>query len=209
MTGNSMTCDSVTGDSVTLTAVQAEAVRWLGAYMDSGRQRTDHLRKAAEAVARLRGFFWLRDGVTDWGGRSTAYRALIREVYVGAGIGMDIRDSVQSAMRYHVGNYLRENVPAHDLALCGFGEESPKERTRRHRDVVAALATSGSVAEVTGDPVRLVQMTDVLLAAAGDAGLASLTEAQAEQARAILASIQGKVEVLAALVADDPVPVGG
>lgn len=187
-------------------ALQAEATRWLGAYMDSGRERTDHLRKAGQAIARLRGFFFLRDGATDWGGRSTAYRALIREVYSGAGVSAEEADSVQSALRYHVGNYLREAVPTDDLAISGLGQQSPKARRARDREVVAALAAAVSAVSVqgfAGDPARLVRMADVLLGAAADAGLGALTGAARSEAAAALASIEERVQVLSAAVEGD------
>jgi hypothetical protein len=132
-------------------------------YIESGRTRTDHLKEVAAIIVDLRSHFVLENGRVDWSGRSPAYRAAVRAIYERGHVPSDKYDTVQAALRYHVGNLLRQRADADDLAAVGLSSISPKERNGRIRDVVRALAAGGSVAEVTGDPVRLIAHAEALL----------------------------------------------
>jgi len=181
-------------------ALERDAVKHLSAYIKSGRARTDHLKDAAHAIAELRAHFTLDDGRVDWGGRSPAYRAAIHEVYSKARVSRDDLDTVQSALRYHVGNRLRETVDADELAASGLAPASPKARKAKAREIVAALSTAGSVGAITGDPVRLVVYADVLLDAVVDEALRAVTRREKIAARHALHSIAERLPALLALV---------
>lgn len=163
-----------------------EATALLGDYLSSGRTRTDLLRALAAKIFDLRAACQTADGSPDWGGRSAAYRDAVHEVYFRARVPEGDADTVQAAIRYHLGNLLREKVPPEELAAAGFPPESPREQKDRARRAVKALATSGSVAEVLGDPLRLLTAAQTLLDHVSDADLRGLQRGERAAARRAL-----------------------
>lgn len=97
-------------------------------------QRIPQLKEAAKAVVRLRGLFTTDDGLPDWAGRSSEYRATIREAYRAVPISSDERKTLVYALRYHVGNALRDLVPGVDLVALGLTPKRPVERVRDFRE---------------------------------------------------------------------------
>jgi hypothetical protein len=108
--------------------------------------RTDLLRDAAPLVADLRAQHTLADGRTDWSGRSAGYRDAIGKAYARAGIPRDEQDRVQSALRFHVGQAVRQRASLVELAQVGLGGETPPERLRRARDSRAQVVAEARVA---------------------------------------------------------------
>jgi len=180
------------------------ASRLLADYIKSGRTRTDLLKECATAIVDLRSQHTLDDGRVDWSGRSTAYRAEIRKVYAAAKVPADVLDTVQQALRYHVGNLLRERADAGALEQVGLSSTSPRGRLSRQREVVAALSTNGSVAEVLNDPIRLIAHAEALLDYIDEGGLAALGAKERTAARASLEGLVERAERLAGLVAKRP-----
>lgn len=181
-------------------SVAKEAARLLGAYIKSNRTRVDILRECASVVVDLRALFTLEDGRTDWSGRSPEYRRVMHDVYAAARVPTDRYDTVQAALRYHVGNLLREKVRAEDLAAVGLSGVSPRERLARNRDVVSAMSKSGAVSELTGDPVRLVVYAESLLDHVNADNLSRLTAAQKSAVRRALAGLAERTGVLSEAV---------
>lgn len=142
-----------------------ETTALLGRYMAEGRNRTDLLKEAAENIVALRARFTLDDGRPDWSGRSAGYREVIRSIYDGAFIPKDYRDTLQSALRYHVGNLVRERVAEDELRAVGLTSPAPKERLARNREVVFALAASAGGQSVLRNPVEAVARSVVILEA--------------------------------------------
>lgn len=95
---------------------------------------TDLLYEIAPLVVELRSRFHLEDERTDWSGRSPGYRAAIREVYSLGEIPKESLDTVQAALRYHVGNLLRDRAPADELEGVGLIKLSPKKRLALRRE---------------------------------------------------------------------------
>ena len=141
----------------------------LGGYIQTGRQRTDLLKRAAGTIVELRQQFTLEDGRTDWSGRSPRYRAAIAQVYFRAHVPDDKLDTVQAALRYHVGNVLRERAEADELAAVGLSATSPKARIDRIRAVTVALANEGKA-----DPLRLTEAAETLLGRVSPEALVAL-----------------------------------
>lgn len=173
----------------------------LGDYVQSGRERTDLLRLAAEKIVNLRQHFTLADGRVDWSGRSPKYRALMQEIYARAHVPADRYDTVQAALRYHVGNLLRETADKDDLASVGLTAVAPRERLARNRAVVAAIAETGKVGDITSDPLRLITYAEALLDHVAPASLEALQGAERGAARHALEGLSGRVEELRPLVA--------
>lgn len=100
--------------------------------------KTEVLRELAHVVVDIRSRYRY-DGAPDWAGRSWKYRRAIAAMYAVAGIPPDSVAHVQGALRYHVGNALRERVPAEELESVGLKAASPKERVASARSDAAAL----------------------------------------------------------------------
>lgn len=109
-------------------------VELLKTYMET--KRTDQLKELALLLVALRGSHSLNDGRTDWSGRSQEYRADMRYIYREAGVLGDELDTVQAAIRYHVGNLLRTRASRADLEAVGLSAIAPKERLAAARRAV-------------------------------------------------------------------------
>jgi hypothetical protein len=94
---------------------------------------TSQLKQLAELIVELRSRHTLRDGRTDWSGRSPAYRQDIGWIYRSAGIPEVELDTTEAAIRYHVGNLLRARAAGTELAAVGLKQTSPKERLDQAR----------------------------------------------------------------------------
>lgn len=185
--------------------ITEQATRLLREYVESGRTRTDILKQVASLIVDLRALHTLDDGRVDWSGRSPGYRAAMNEIYRGAGVTADKADTVQAALRYHVGNLLRDRASDEALEEVGLTSITPKARLARQREVVAALATTGSVAEVLNDPLRLLAHAEVLLDYIEPADLRGLRGKERVAARHVLTGLRERCDALGALVA----PRGG
>ena len=100
--------------------------------------KTAVLRELAHVVVDIRSQFRY-EGRVDWAGRSWEYRQAITRMYAAAGIPPDSVANVQGALRYHVGNALRERVDPEELEAAGLKAASPKERVASARSEAAAL----------------------------------------------------------------------
>src|SRR4051794_5299906 len=95
-----------------------EGVKVLRRYLTD--HRTDHLKQLAEIVIQLRSAHTLEDGRTDWSGRSPAYRQSMADIYTRARVPPEKLDTVQAALRYHVGNLLRDRAKDEELGAVGL-----------------------------------------------------------------------------------------
>lgn len=110
------------------------------------RRRSELLRAAAEAVVALRREHQDPEvpGQPDWAGRSQSYREQVARLYRQAQVPPDSAPGqVQSAIRYHVGNVLRQVAPAAELEAAGLDAAGPLGRVTRSRKQ-ARLARSVS-----------------------------------------------------------------
>lgn len=94
---------------------------------------THQLKALAPLIVELRSRHSLKNGLPDWSGRSPEYRADMHWIYAEARIPADQLDTVQAALRYHVGNLLRERASLLDLEAVGLKATSPKERLAKVR----------------------------------------------------------------------------
>ena len=102
--------------------------------------KTAVLRELANVVVDIRSQFRYEGGI-DWAGRSWEYRQAITRMYAAAGIPPDSVSNIQGALRYHVGNALRERVAAEELEAAGLLAASPRERVASARSEAAALVS--------------------------------------------------------------------
>ena len=156
---------------MTLEKLQQTAIDAIGRYRQStGADRTEFLREAARAMAEARGHFFREDGEADWTGSSAAFRAWSREVMTWANVPASEVSALQSLLRYHAGNALREILTRDQLEHYGLAVDSPRERqANRHRRASDTLSLFGPGAagkriRDTGDIVAALEtIEDVLI----------------------------------------------
>lgn len=134
-------------------------------YGDASRDaRTGLLRELAEVIVELRSRFETEDGMTDWTGRTYGYREAVADIYKQSGLGSEDRKTMQNALRYHIGNVLRERAPDDELKALGLRRAAPSDRVREQRERLSALARLGSTSDLPkSDPVRLATAAEVIL----------------------------------------------
>lgn len=117
-----------------LAALRQRLSRALSRLVDSdGEARAIAGRDAAGIIVAARELLITRSGDPDWPGRSHAYREWVREAYDGAHIDPAAVPAVQAAVRYHVGNALRERLTAEQLEAAGLRTLAPRERSAETR----------------------------------------------------------------------------
>lgn len=123
--------------------LQAHGTDLLRQYVETDAKRTEVLRNLAKVVVGIRAQTMTGDGKTpDWAGQSQAYRDVIRAMYDEAGIPTDASANVQAALRYHIGEVLREVVSPSALTKAGLTTKGPRDRARTRNGEQASAAVS-------------------------------------------------------------------
>lgn len=161
--------------------------------------KTDHLKDLAHVVVDLRGSFHLDDGRQDWSGRSPGYRQAMADVYARSQVPRDKLDTVQAALRYHVGNLLRDRATDEELAAVGLVARSPKERLANQRH---ALAAQREAAAPRQDAARLAAYAQALTEFIDEDALPDLPPERAVATRMALEAVQGRTAQLLVRLAD-------
>lgn len=116
------------------------AVRQLRSTLDGPEDdRTAGYRRVAEAFVDLRAVFYTDSGDPDWRGSTYPYRQAIGEVWSLASVPKDDLHTVSAAIRYHVGNVLRERLDDETLEAIGLRAESPRARSVEKRERQSVL----------------------------------------------------------------------
>lgn len=146
-----------------LDALQRDAVRALKKRASaSPGERTAYLQSVATNFVDAREFFFTKEGEPDWQGRTHAYRSWVRETMTLAGVPTDELANVQSAIRYHTGNIVRERLSEEQLEDAGLTAAGPRERAaalREHQAEVLALVDGGAM---IADGASLRQLASVI-----------------------------------------------
>lgn len=136
-----------------ISTLKAHGTDLLRAYTETDAKRTGILRDLAKCVVGIRAQTLTGDGKTpDWAGQSQAYRDTIREMYDGAGIPTDASANVQAALRYHIGEVLREVVSPGALTKAGLATKGPKDRARMRGETANPPAPAPTDSPDTSDP---------------------------------------------------------
>lgn len=101
--------------------------------------RTEVLRALAKVVVLIRSKHRDDEGNPDWRGKTWDYRQAVGEMYARAGIPPSSQSNIQSALRYHVGNLMREVAPPEELEAAGLLTSSPKDRMNEQRNEIVHL----------------------------------------------------------------------
>ena len=184
-------------DDAATRALVEQGVEILREYL--GTPETHYLKRLAPIIVALRGRHRLDDGRQDWSGRSPDYRRVISEMYAEAGVPKEKLDTVQAALRYHVGNLLREQAGEGELAAVGLTSVSPKERLQRNRD---ALNAQRELAAPRQDAARLSAYAQVLLDYIDESVLGELPPERLVATRLALEALQSRSAQLLVRVAD-------
>ncbi|AYN58506.1 hypothetical protein HOU70_gp25 [Arthrobacter phage Liebe] len=156
-----------TNSTVSLSSLRDTATTALGRYYTGAESdRTARLRETAQAFVAAREFFFTREGLPDWLGRTYAYRRWVREVMDLARVPADDLPTIQSAVRYHTGNVLREHLDPDTLDALGLKHSSPRERSVEKRERNSGtLSLFGGGAAITDpdDVVRAAALVETFL----------------------------------------------
>ena len=174
-----------------------EGVQLLTAYLAD--HRTDHLKALAEVVVRLRGEHTLEDGRKDWGGRSPAYRQSMADLYTRARVPHEKLDTVQAALRYHVGNLLREQASGEELEAVGLSSVAPKKRLATARQAIQAQRKQSARPQ---DVARLAAYAQALVELIDADAVPGLSPERAVAARLALEAVQSRAAQLLVRLAD-------
>lgn len=118
-----------------------------------GKYNTHSVREAADGLIELRTMFTDRHGNVDMHGNSYPYRQAVAEIMSLAGVQQDERARVMNAVRYHIGNLMREKFTPEELREMGFMESSPLSRAKDERKTRSrVLRTAVSPDEMITDP---------------------------------------------------------
>lgn len=137
---------------------------------DDRATRARELRNAADILVELRSRVTTEDGTPDWSGRNWENRQVVSEICRDAGLGTDGQSSMKSAIRYHVGNALRDRLDAEALTGAGLIQDSPRERNYARegvadrdvliRDVISEATRLANRLEVVGMPSTPLSTSD-------------------------------------------------
>lgn len=145
-------------------------------------KRFDTYVKLAKVIVQLRSKFQY-NGKPDWAGKSQDYRNAASKIYEGAGVPPDSLMGIQSNVRYHIGNELRERLTADELTEAGLSVEGPRER-QAGRTGSSSGASSPTSVDIDGGPGEVDvgdgQTTDLRSTALADITRATLFVRQAQ-----------------------------
>lgn len=151
----------------TLPALMESATAALARYHTGPESdRTERLRDTARAFIAAREHFFTREGTPDWLGRTYAYRRWVREVMDAAHVPQDDLPTIQSAIRYHTGNMLREYLDPETLDALGLKHSSPRERSiekRERNSGTLNLFGGGATITEADDVVQAVALVETFL----------------------------------------------
>lgn len=168
--------------------------------------RTRLLEELAPIIVQLRGLHHLSDGRPDWSGRSTAYRQAMADLYARAKVPPEDLDTVQQAIRYHVGNLLREEAVPAELRDVGLDPRSPKTRLTEARQAMQAQKAMSAPPQ---DIARLTLYALWLLSYIDTDAIPELDGDRAASSRQALEQIQVRSAELLAKLRGWQAPTGG
>jgi hypothetical protein len=132
--------DDVSSESVEQLVARGNA--YLREYDLIGDRPTILLKNTAAVLVALRAKCLDGDGRPDYMGRSSEYRRLAGEVYRNIGVGGQL-ERTQQAVRWHIGNLLREVLTVDELQDYELVKDSPAIRQQVSREAKSALEAAG------------------------------------------------------------------
>lgn len=177
-------------------------------YISVENRPTILLLNIAAVMIALRQHHTTEDGRPDWLGRSGPYRKDAAALYSDAGATDETRERISRAVRWHVGNLMRQVLTPEQLAEYELQESSPLERLQDQRaatsaivaaaraEVTASTSTEKTV-RATADHVRLgLAVTNILTQMSPATIAETMTDGQRAKLDAELAEAQEKLRIL-------------
>jgi len=174
----------------------ADSLRRYYSADTSDADRTKCLRDTAAAFVNARDQFYTREGTPDYLGRTYAYRRWVREVFSKANVPGDEQNSLQSAIRYHTGNLLRDRLDADQIEALGLKHSSPRQRSTEKRERTSetlSLFGAGPAVTDADDVVQAVELFNTFLRRVHPATLDAPTRRRVAAALRGLADSAGAV----------------
>ncbi|KPC89898.1 hypothetical protein ADL27_38445 [Streptomyces sp. NRRL F-6602] len=122
----------------------------------------------------------LRRQMGDLAGDSYEYRRRVSDMYEAANIPDDLKESIRSGVRYHIGNLMRDVYTPDELASLHLLKSKPVDRMREQATRTRALVTAIQVQE-TSRKKKPPRAAEAKPSAASEKGLA--VKATADQLR--------------------------
>lgn len=161
----------------------------------TGAYDTASMHAAADALVDMRMIYTNRDGKPDLAGSSFEYRQAVSDGLADAGVSAGERSKVMAALRYHVGNRVRERFTPEELSEYGLHANSPHERQRAEREMLSRIIRTATSprAEVTDleEAVKTIAMAAQMLE---NIKLGRLTKADRKALEPQLARIRHRIE---------------
>ncbi|MFD0044759.1 hypothetical protein ACFVGV_06165 [Pseudarthrobacter scleromae] len=176
-----------------LNDIQIAAINSLRNYLKGAEdEKTAHLRAVATSFVDARQHFFTPQGEPDWLGRTHAYRTWVRETMRLADVQQSNLTTVQAAIRYHIGNIVRERMDADTIQGLGLRSSSPKQRSvekrGRHSEVLNIFGNGG--AEIV-DPDEIVVAVGMMEAALARMSVEAIAGMDAQTRKTIREAIEG------------------
>jgi hypothetical protein len=161
-------------------------------YLDSG--EGSDLRRLAECLVDLRETYIGTDGRIDWAGRSWHYRHEVALLWQRLGDSDEV-ESLKAAVRYHVGNVIRERASDEDLAAAGLKTATPRDRAAGVRAQHAALLKAAGAATLDGpmDPLTSVEAALALVSRISSGDVKERKGVSRKRIREAVALLQAEV----------------
>ena len=185
--------------------LQNEAVRLVRSYVRDPEApgRTNTLREIAYRFVALRECYATADGEPDWRGSTYAYKRAVGEIYSMAGLAREDQYRVSNAVRYHVGEVLRETLPEETLDELGLRPAGPKarsvEKRERQRELLDAMRP-GTAASI--DPLRGAASAYAVLSHIAEGDVVVLTDVQKRRLAASLTKVASECKRVRAALRD-------
>lgn len=171
----------------------------------------------AEQLARLRMVYRDKQGRPDMRGTSLEYREAAALIYEKAGLAPDEASTAQGAVRYHLGDAVRNILREHEMfangdekkyrELCEYYRYNPESTLSRQKERRAVKAAVPALKLPQDDPAtawtEAVQYAQRALTAPGDADPSDLTDDARKALRDTLTAVRDRAEELLATLDDD------
>jgi hypothetical protein len=185
-----------------LNDIQIAAINSLRNYMKGAEgEKTAHLRAVAAAFVDSREHFFTPQGEPDWLGRTHAYRTWVRETMRLADVQQADLTTVQAAIRYHIGNIVRERMDADTIEGLGLRSSSPKQRSvekrGRNSEVLSIFGNGGQELVAADEILVAVGMMEAALARVSAEAVAAMDAKTRKTIRASLEGVESRLHELA------------
>ena len=183
--------DLIQSPALDLRTLETAGTDLISFYSHMEATRTEVLKALAKVVVLIRSKHRDDEGNIDWRGKTWDYRQAIGEMYERAGVPPDSQSGIQSALRYHVGNLIREVATPDELQAAGLLKDSPRDRLNEQRNLASHLWHT--LSEIPAAPTNVAE--DEAAEAAEEEFTHALQDSMEERSR-WLAAANGQLPLI-------------